>query len=97
MPRSGSRSLSSPAARCMVAALFLMSSAAWPQPLPPPTSAAATAPGVAGSGAMDAGPAPGVLTPADAPSSFGHYQPARIYTQQAVSSFYVPMRDGTRI
>ncbi|MFM6852668.1 MAG: CocE/NonD family hydrolase [Sphingopyxis sp.] len=48
-------------------------------------------------GGADAGPAPGVLTPADAPSAFGHYQPPRIYTQQAVSSFYVPMRDGTRI
>lgn len=37
------------------------------------------------------------LTPAPAPSSFGHYQPPRQFTGQVTQSFYVPMRDGTRL
>lgn len=30
-------------------------------------------------------------------STFGHYQPPRTYTEQVTRSFYVPMRDGTRL
>lgn len=37
------------------------------------------------------------LAPAPAPSSFGHYQPPRQFTGQVTQSFYVPMRDGTRL
>jgi uncharacterized protein len=32
-----------------------------------------------------------------APSSFGHYRPPPLYTEQVTSSFYLPMRDGTRL
>jgi putative CocE/NonD family hydrolase len=38
------------------------------------------------------GPAPAAVA-----SSFGHYQPARSYNEQVTHSFYVPMRDGTRL
>jgi putative CocE/NonD family hydrolase len=34
---------------------------------------------------------------AAAPSSFGHYQPAAAFSEQHVGSFYLPMRDGTRL
>jgi predicted acyl esterase len=37
------------------------------------------------------------LAPASVVSSFGHYQPARTYTEQVTTSFYVPLRDGTKI
>ncbi|MDE2403568.1 MAG: CocE/NonD family hydrolase [Sphingomonadales bacterium] len=37
------------------------------------------------------------LLPAPAPSSFGHYQPPKLYGEQVTTSFYVPLRDGTRI
>ena len=30
-------------------------------------------------------------------SSFGHYQPPRAYTEQTRSTFYLPLRDGTRL
>jgi putative CocE/NonD family hydrolase len=35
--------------------------------------------------------------PAIAPSSFGHYQPPKQFTTQVTNSFYVRMRDGTRL
>lgn len=41
-----------------------------------------------------AGPA---LSPASVPSSFGHYQPPRTYSEQVTSSFYLPLRDGTKV
>lgn len=37
------------------------------------------------------------LIPAAAASSFGHYQPPARFTQQVTQSFYLPMRDGTRL
>lgn len=37
------------------------------------------------------------LSPAAVPSTFGHYQPPKAYTEQVTSSFYVPLRDGTRV
>ena len=37
------------------------------------------------------------LGPASAKSSFGHYQPPKAYTEQVRSSFYLPLRDGTRL
>lgn len=44
------------------------------------------------------GPTPPLrLTRATAPSSFGRYQPAALYTEQVRTSFYLPLRDGTRI
>lgn len=42
-------------------------------------------------------PAAATSVAAPVPSSFGHYQPPRRFTGQVRSSFYVPMRDGTRI
>jgi len=30
-------------------------------------------------------------------SSFGHYQPPKAYTEQVTDTFYLPMRDGTRL
>ncbi len=30
-------------------------------------------------------------------SSFGNYQPAKLYTEQAATTFYLPMRDGVRL
>lgn len=41
--------------------------------------------------------APATLAPAAAASSFGHYQPPKVYTSQIRQSFYVRMRDGTRL
>lgn len=32
-----------------------------------------------------------------APAAFGAYQPQDVYSQQVVTSFYLPMRDGTKI
>ena len=49
---------------------------------------------VAALGGAAAGAQP--VSPA-APSSFGHYRPAKQFTEQVTSSFYVPMRDGTRL
>jgi putative CocE/NonD family hydrolase len=61
-------------------------------------AAAALMLGVAGAGlAMGAEPAPMALAPAIGPSSFGHYQPPKAYTAQVQQSFYVRMRDGTRL
>ncbi len=40
--------------------------------------------------------APALLA-ASAPGSFGHYQPPRQFTGQVTQSFYLPMRDGTRL
>jgi putative CocE/NonD family hydrolase len=36
-------------------------------------------------------------TAAQVESRFGHYAPARLYTEQLSHSFYLPMRDGTRL
>ena len=41
--------------------------------------------------------APSALAPAAAASSFGHYQPPKAYNSQIRQSFYVRMRDGTRL
>lgn len=38
-----------------------------------------------------------VAQPAPVAPSFGHYQPARQFTEQARSTFYLPMRDGVRL
>ena len=53
----------------------------------------------AGAGAQDRTvvPVAGALAPAPAPSSFGHYQPPKTFTEQVTASFYVPMRDGTKL
>ena len=40
---------------------------------------------------------PGGEAKAQVASSFGHYRPAPLYSEQSVSSFYLPMRDGTRL
>ncbi|MBC2667573.1 CocE/NonD family hydrolase [Novosphingobium piscinae] len=40
---------------------------------------------------------PPTLTPAEVPASFGHYQPPRRYHEQVTHSFYVTLRDGTRV
>ncbi len=37
------------------------------------------------------------LSHAQTASSFGNYQPAKLYTEQAATSFYLPMRDGVRL
>lgn len=51
----------------------------------------------AGAAAQDpAGPPPAPAAAA-AESSFGHYRPARLYTEQVKSSFYLPLRDGTKL
>lgn len=50
----------------------------------------------AGAAAQDAAP-PVQSAPAAAGSSFGHYRPARIYTEQVRSSFYVTLRDGVKL
>lgn len=56
---------------------------------------------LAGAGAVVGGvagaQAPATLAPAAAASSFGHYQPPKAYTSQIKQSFYVRMRDGTRL
>ena len=50
----------------------------------------------AGAGAQDRAPvAP--LVAAAVPSSFGSYQPPKQFTEQVKQSFYVTMRDGTRL
>ena len=36
-------------------------------------------------------------TPATAPAKFGQYHPERLYPEQVVTSFYLPMRDGARL
>ncbi|MBC2665426.1 CocE/NonD family hydrolase [Novosphingobium flavum] len=52
----------------------------------------------AGAAAQDrTAPIAGALAPAAAPSSFGHYQPPKAFTEQVTTSFYVPMRDGTKL
>ncbi len=58
--------------------------------------AAALMLGTAAGGAAHAQPA-SILAPAAAPSSFGYYQPPKQFAQQVTTSFYVPMRDGTRL
>lgn len=63
---------------------------------------AALALGVLGAGAAAAAPADGPvleagLSPAQVPSSFGNYQPSKQFTQQIKQTFYLPLRDGTRI
>ncbi|HEY5724259.1 MAG TPA: CocE/NonD family hydrolase [Allosphingosinicella sp.] len=40
---------------------------------------------------------PGGAAKAQVDSSFGHYRPAKAYTEQVSSSMYLPMRDGTRL
>jgi predicted acyl esterase len=37
------------------------------------------------------------LQAAAAPASFGHYQPPKQFTDQVHSTFYVRLRDGTRL
>ncbi len=37
------------------------------------------------------------LTPAKVQSSFGHYQPPKQYSEQLSSTFYLPVRDGTKL
>ncbi|MFM5932321.1 MAG: CocE/NonD family hydrolase [Novosphingobium sp.] len=71
----------------LAAALVLSSAAARagetaPGPLPVPSQPSA---------------AEAVLTPAAAASSFGHYQPPRQFDGQITETFYLPMRDGTRL
>lgn len=41
--------------------------------------------------------APAPLAAAPVQSRFGHYQPPRGYSEQVQSSFYLPLRDGTRL
>lgn len=50
----------------------------------------------AAAGAQPVAPGP-ALSPAPAPSSFGHYQPPRNFTEQVTQTFYLPLRDGTRV
>lgn len=58
---------------------------------------AALALGMLSTGAAAQPQAVPALTPAGVPASFGHYQPPRRFTGQVTQSFYVPMRDGTRL
>jgi putative CocE/NonD family hydrolase len=58
---------------------------------------AALALSLLGAGVAAQAPAPTRLTPATAPSRFGHYQPTPVYTEQVTSTFYLPLRDGTRL
>lgn len=51
----------------------------------------------AGAAAQDAPPPPVSLSPAAVPSSFGSYQPPRAFTEQVVTTQYLPLRDGTRV
>lgn len=53
----------------------------------------------AGAAAQDTqgSPPPVQLAPAGAESSFGHYRPAPLYTQQVKSSFYITLRDGVKL
>ena len=51
----------------------------------------------AGAAAQDRATPPPALAPAQAASSFGHYQPPRQFSGQVTNSFYVPMRDGTKL
>lgn len=61
-------------------------------------AAAAAMVGVLATSPVTAQPTPQRrLTRATAPSSFGHYQPGPRYTGQVRTSFYLPLRDGTRI
>lgn len=50
----------------------------------------------AGAAAQRRSPVP-TLAPATAPSSFGHYQPAKAFTEQVTTTEYLPLRDGTRV
>lgn len=54
------------------------------------------------SGAVGSAPAFGQEASASkasvpAPATFGHYQPAKVYTEQVATTMYLPMRDGTRL
>lgn len=51
---------------------------------------------LSGAAAQAQQPAP-PLAAAGAPSSFGHYQPPKQFTEQVTQTLYVPMRDGTRL
>ncbi|HWU04014.1 MAG TPA: CocE/NonD family hydrolase, partial [Novosphingobium sp.] len=56
--------------------------------------------GAMGAMVMPAAPAlaqEAALVPSAAPASFGHYQPPRSFTEQVRSTFYVRVRDGTRL
>ncbi|WP_343616882.1 CocE/NonD family hydrolase [Novosphingobium sp.] len=52
---------------------------------------------VMGAGEALAQPAAPALQAAAAPASFGHYQPPKQFTEQVHSTFYVRLRDGTRL
>lgn len=51
----------------------------------------------AGVAAQDVQKSAMALSPAPAPSSFGHYQPPEQFSEQVTSSFYVTLRDGTKL
>ena len=48
-------------------------------------------------GGTTAGGQPAASPAAPAAPAFGSYRPARDFTEQVTSSFYLPMRDGTRL
>ena len=50
----------------------------------------------AGAAAQQPAEGPSLLA-ADVPSSFGHYRPPAAYTEQIRQTFYLPLRDGTRV
>ena len=50
----------------------------------------------AGAAAQQPAEGPSLLA-ADVSSSFGHYRPAAAYTEQIRQTFYLPLRDGTRV
>ena len=56
----------------------------------------AMVPAGAGAGAQTEGPAP-AMAPASTPSAFGQYAPTRQFIEQVTETFYLPMRDGTRL
>lgn len=51
----------------------------------------------AGAAAQDLPPSPVSLSPATVASRFGHYQPPKSFTEQVVTTQYLPLRDGTKI
>lgn len=56
----------------------------------------AMVPAGAGAGAQTEGPVP-AMVPASTPSAFGQYAPPKQFTEQITETFYLPMRDGTRL
>ncbi len=46
---------------------------------------------------LSPGPAAAQLLTTPTPSSFGHYQPPKQFTEQVTQTLYLPMRDGTRL